>query len=283
MYNVCATTSSILCVVHPHTRTRTRTRTHTPTPTHTHTHTHPHTQGGIVLLLAGVCLCVVQRNTGRKLSVEIGGFKRLQALSVTLTAVLLLPWAAIQLVSQDIPLLSLHSIGALCAVGLTQLADFYVTTIATQRVDPAQMGRVSSLLSFSVAVAMATLSWYSYPVEEHGLSVGVVMATIFFLLATAILTRPNPRSSSFSLIGYSSAGLPLYSAHRSMHLSYSSLVSLVREGVGRIMDDTNSRRIFYFLLLNLVGVVSCGSGCGLVQEGNSQPFQAMHCWGHISI
>ena len=30
-------------------------------------------QGGIVLLLMGVCLTVVQKSVGRKLSVELGG------------------------------------------------------------------------------------------------------------------------------------------------------------------------------------------------------------------
>ena len=202
-----------------------------------------------------MCLCVVQRSAGRKLSVEIGGFKRLQALSVTVAAAMLVPWAAMQLATQNIPHPSFHSIATLSVVGVTQLVDFYTTTIASQRVDPVQISRINSLLSFSVALSIATLTWYYYPVEEHGLSAGVVMATVFFLLATATLTRHNPRSSSYSLIGYSPAGLPLYSAHRSMDVSYSSLLSLARGGVRKIMDDTNSRRIFYFLLLNLVGVV----------------------------
>ena len=85
-----------------------------------------------------------------------------------------------------------------------------------------------------------------------------MIAAIFFLFSTTILTRPAPRSSSYSLVGYSSSGLPLYSVHRS-HLSYSSLLPLLREGVGKVMEDTNSRRIFYFLLLNLVGVAVGGA------------------------
>ena len=189
---------------------------------------------------------------------EVGGFKRLQALSVTLSAAMLLPWATIQLATQDTPIPSLVSMVTPFAVGLMQLADFYMTTIASQRVDHTQVGRIGSLVTFSSALLLASLSWYYHPVEEeHGLSIGVVMATIFFLIATATLTCPNPRSSSYSLVGYSSAGLPLYSAHRSVP---SSLSSLVREGLARIMDDRNSRRIFYFLLLNLVGVVSYRMG-----------------------
>ena len=239
--------------VHTHTHAHTHTHTHTQTNKHTHT-----TQGGIVLLLAGVCLTTVQRSIGRRLSVEVGGSKRLQALSSILTVAMLLPWAAIQVATQEIAVPSLHSVGVLVAMGMVQLADFYVTTIASGRVDSAQISRVGSLVAFSASLTMAALSWYSYPgnvEQEHALSVGVVLATVFFLLATATLTRPNPRSSSYSFVGYSSAGLPLYSAHRSAELSYSALLSLVRGGVRKIMSDRNSRRIFYFLLLNLVCVV----------------------------
>ena len=219
-------------------------------------------QGGIVVLLAGVCLSIVQRNSGRKLAVDVGGSKRLQALSVTISASLLLPWVVVQLATQSEPLPSLHSLTLLFLLGLAQLADFYAATIASQRLDQSKISRIGSVLSFSVALAMASFSsyWqhYDHDVtgregegEEHGLSVGVVMATIFFLVATATLTRPTPRSSSYSLVGYSSAGLPLYSSQRSLH--FSSLLSLVKDGLRKIMDDGNSRRIFYFLLLNLVG------------------------------
>ena len=210
------------------------------------------------MLLAGVCLSIVQRNAGRKLAVDIGGSKRLQALSATLSAALLLPWVLVQLATQSEPLPSLGSLSLLLLLGLAQLADFYSTTIAAQRVDHTKISRIGSVLSFSVALAMASLSFYWYNSnnvneEEHGLSVGVVMATIFFLVATVTLTRQTPRSSSYSLIGYSSAGLPLYSTQRSLQFSYGSLLSVVKDGLRKIMDDGNSRRIFYFLLLNLVG------------------------------
>ena len=221
-----------------------------------------------MVLLGGVCLAVLQRNTGRKLSVEIGGSKRLQALSTLFSTLLLLPWVSLHLLTSlpPSPLSPLLLLPIL--LGLMQMAEFYVTTIASQRVDQAGISRLGSLLSFSLALAMATISWYWYhhgnnnainvrdkEGEEHGLSVGVVMATVFFLVATATLTRPTPRSSSYSLVGYSSGGLPLYSTHRSSsHLSYSSLLPLVRDGVRKILDDGNSRKIFYFLLLNLVGV-----------------------------
>lgn len=56
----------------------------------------------MVLLLFGVCLVVVQRRVGRKLSVDLGGPKRLQAVSTLVVAVLLLPWAAYQLLTLNV-------------------------------------------------------------------------------------------------------------------------------------------------------------------------------------
>lgn len=49
-------------------------------------------QGGVVLLVLALCLKVAFHTHSRKLSVEIGGAKRLYALSSLVASVLLLPW-----------------------------------------------------------------------------------------------------------------------------------------------------------------------------------------------
>ena len=64
--------------------------------------TRPAPQGGVVLLLCGMCLMVVQKKIGRKLAVDLGGPKRLQAVSSLVVAVLLLPWALYQLLTQTV-------------------------------------------------------------------------------------------------------------------------------------------------------------------------------------
>ncbi len=48
-------------------------------PCATNTHAHTHTQGGIVLLLAGMFVSVAQKRVGRKLSVELGGEREINA------------------------------------------------------------------------------------------------------------------------------------------------------------------------------------------------------------
>jgi hypothetical protein len=59
-------------------------------------------QGGVLLLLFGICLTLVQRKVGRKLSVDLGGHKRLQAVSTLVVAVLLMPWALYQFLTLDV-------------------------------------------------------------------------------------------------------------------------------------------------------------------------------------
>lgn len=52
-------------------------------------------QGGVVLLVASLCLKVAFHTASRKLSVEIGGAKRLYALDNLVSAAVLLPWVIV--------------------------------------------------------------------------------------------------------------------------------------------------------------------------------------------
>lgn len=52
-------------------------------------------QGGVVLLVLALCLKVAFNTASRKLSVEIGGAKRLYALSNLVSTVVLLPWVIV--------------------------------------------------------------------------------------------------------------------------------------------------------------------------------------------
>jgi len=49
-------------------------------------------QGGIVLLLVALCTNVGYNTVSKTLSVDIGGAKRLHALSSAMSACMLLPW-----------------------------------------------------------------------------------------------------------------------------------------------------------------------------------------------
>ena len=52
-------------------------------------------QGGVVLLVVSLCLKVGFHTASRKLSVEIGGAKRLYALDNLVSSIVLLPWVIV--------------------------------------------------------------------------------------------------------------------------------------------------------------------------------------------
>lgn len=52
-------------------------------------------QGGVVLLVVSLCLKIGFHTASRKLSVEVGGAKRLYALDNLVSAVVLLPWVIV--------------------------------------------------------------------------------------------------------------------------------------------------------------------------------------------
>lgn len=67
------------------------------------------------------------------------------------------------------------------------------------------------------------------------------------------LTGASRGGNKANFIGYSSLGLPLYT-RAGEHLSRTghSVMALTRSLLQQVMADVGSRRIFYFLLLNLL-------------------------------
>lgn len=137
----------------------------------------------------------------------------------------------------------------LMVTGLVQVIDYYTTSIASQHLESNGVGRLGSIASFVFSLFIAYLVWHNYPsYSDHQISAGVVIATVLFTLATPMLTHPQSRSSQSTLVGYSASGLPLYQSQRGSSL----LVDFFRPALHKVMENPDSRRIFYFLLLNLV-------------------------------
>ena len=140
----------------------------------------------------------------------------------------------------------------LLMTSLVQVVDFYSTSIACQKLDAHRIALLSSIVAFVSALLLACVLWYFSVPMAHGLSAGVVIGAVFFILATPTLTRPLPRSAQNTLIGYSATGLPLYQSQ----MNAPSLMDYIRPSLQKIMENPDSRRIFYFLLLNLVSQTS---------------------------
>lgn len=73
-----------------------------------------------------------------------------------------------------------------------------------------------------------------------------------FLVATHVLLKPV-RGSRGSLVGYSAAGPPLYNfAGEALQRTSQSLLVIAKNGLRQILEESDSRRIFFFLCINLV-------------------------------
>ncbi|KRY50562.1 Zinc transporter 5 [Trichinella britovi] len=72
--------------------------------------------------------------------------------------------------------------------------------------------------------------------------------------ATLMLTTPNaPKARTGQFVGYSSAGLPLYvSGEDFLQRTSHSLVAFVKNTIHQILAQPDSRRIFFFLCVNLL-------------------------------
>ncbi len=77
-------------------------------------------------------------------------------------------------------------------------------------------------------------------------------------LATLNLTSSMRSGARGFFVGYSSSGLPLYNLSQSqaLHDAGQSIARTLKDGLSQILGNTDSRRIFYFLLLNLCKLFS---------------------------
>ena len=78
------------------------------------------------------------------------------------------------------------------------------------------------------------------------------MGFYFIYVATHLLSRPSPVQQGVNkgiLIGYTTSGTPLYS-----FTSPESVIATAKVFLKQVLAETESRQIFYFLCLNLVGI-----------------------------
>jgi len=93
-------------------------------------------------------------------------------------------------------------------------------------------------------------------------------------LATYTLTQPVRGAGRGSFVGYSAAGPPLYSfAGDTLQRTSQSMMVLARSGLRQILDESDSRRIFYFLCINLVSTISSVICCDRLLSD----CQLLHC------
>lgn len=71
--------------------------------------------------------------------------------------------------------------------------------------------------------------------------------------ADSILSSPSKKGQKGTLVGYSPEGTPLYNLMGdALQHSSQSLPRFIKDSLKQILEEYDSRQIFYFLCLNLV-------------------------------
>ncbi|TKC37383.1 hypothetical protein EI555_009331, partial [Monodon monoceros] len=187
-------------------------------------------KGGVLLLVLALCCKVGFHTASRKLSIDVGGTKRLQALSHIVSVLLLCPWVIVLSVT-------------------TECSTFWKFLDASHN-RPASGHKQSST-----------------PGEHR--------TRPFWRSGTAnILSSPSKRGQKGTLIGYSPEGTPLYNfMGDAFQHSSQSIPRFIKESLKQILEENDSRQIFYFLCLNLLftfvelfyGVLT--NSLGLISDG----------------
>ncbi|CAG2187916.1 MSC2 [Mytilus edulis] len=221
-------------------------------------------KGGVVLLSLTLFLQIGYNSASKKLSVDVGGSKRLHAMSTFIQAFIMFPWAMFIAMTKESDIDSwLYLLFPLFLVILFVLViDFYIEAVVINHLQPPKTAVYGAYAIFLSALFLA-LTW-NHPLvskittikeiitNDHVLSGGVVFSLAVFMLATNMLAWPSKGTKGGSFIGYSATGLPLYSfTGDAISKTTHSVVTILKNGLKQIYEESDSRRIFYFLCINL--------------------------------
>ncbi|XP_075595378.1 proton-coupled zinc antiporter SLC30A5 isoform X2 [Balearica regulorum gibbericeps] len=224
-------------------------------------------KGGVLLLVLALCCKVGFHMASRKLSVDVGGAKRLQALSHLVSVFLLCPWVIVLSLTTESKVESWSSLimPFITVIFFVVILDFYVESICSVKMEASTCARYGSFLIFISALLFG--NFWTHPITdqlramnkpphhestEHVLSGGVVVSSVFFILSANILSSPSRKGQKGTLIGYSPEGTPLYNfMGDALQQSSQSLPRFIKESLKQILEEYDSRQIFYFLCLNL--------------------------------
>lgn len=226
-------------------------------------------KGGVVLLFLTLCLQVGYNSAAKKLSVDIGGAKRLHTLSTLVQSLMLGPWALIVSTTAEMQVSSwLYLLfPIMLIVFFVFIVDYYIEAVSVNHLQPPKTAEFGAY-AISISAFILAMVW-NHPLtaqittinklkeiitEDHVLSYGVIFSLGSFMLATKVLLSPGSNSGNRGkFIGYSPAGIPLYSFTGDMlHKTSQSILLMMKNGLRQILEESDSRRIFYFLCINLM-------------------------------
>lgn len=223
-------------------------------------------KGGVVLLVLSLCLKVAFHTASRKLSVEMGGAKRLYALDNLVSTAVLLPWVIVLSATTESKVESWSSLllPFVMIIFCVLILEFYVEAVCSAKMEAPRVAGYGSGALFLSALVLA--NFWTHPLTdqlrpggnpttqstEHVLSGGVIVSATFFILASSILSSPSRRGQKGTLVGYSPEGTPLYNfMGDALQQTSQSLPRFIKDSLKQILEEYDSRQIFYFLCLNL--------------------------------
>ncbi|XP_038957854.1 proton-coupled zinc antiporter SLC30A5 isoform X1 [Rattus norvegicus] len=246
-------------------------------------------KGGVLLLVLALCCKVGFHTASRKLSIDVGGAKRLQALSQLVSVFLLCPWVIVLSVTTESKIESWFPLimPFTTVIFFVMILDFYMDSVCSVKMEASKCARYGSFPIFISALLFG--NFWTHPITdqlramnraahqestEHVLSGGVVVSAVFFILSANILSSPSKRGQKGTLIGYSPEGTPLYHfMGDAFQHSSQSVPRFIKDSLKQILEESDSRQIFYFLCLNLLftfvelfyGVLT--NSLGLISDG----------------
>uniref|UniRef100_A0A673APN8 Zinc transporter n=1 Tax=Sphaeramia orbicularis TaxID=375764 RepID=A0A673APN8_9TELE len=145
------------------------------------------------------------------------------------------------------------------------ILEFYVEAVCSAKMETPRCARYGAIALFLSALMLA--NFWTHPLTdqlrsmskppqqvstEHVLSGGVLVSATFFIMSSSILSSPSKRGQKGTLVGYSPEGTPLYNfmGDALQHTSQ-SLPRFIKDSLKQILEEYDSRQIFYFLCLNL--------------------------------
>nr|XP_033785751.1 zinc transporter 5 isoform X1 [Geotrypetes seraphini] len=224
-------------------------------------------KGGVLLLVLTLCCNAGFHTASRKLSLDIGGAKRLQALSHIVSVIILCPWVIVLSVTTENKVESWSALilPFTMVIFSIMILDFYIESVCSVKMEVSTSARYTSFL---VPISALLLGhFWTHPITEqlrsmnkpapqerteHVLSGGVVVSALFFIMSANILSSSSRRGHKGTLVGYSPEGTPLYNfMGDALQRNSPSLPRFIKESLKQILEESDSRHIFYFLCLNL--------------------------------
>lgn len=216
----------------------------------------PDHKHGVLVLILALVLSALQRSFQKKLAVETGGNKKLHALTVLISGLILFVPTVYQFFdsSESIANWFVTILPWSILISISVVANSVIDSLTISKLDTNRVVKYSAMISFFVTLLIGYF-WHGPLIvvsgmEEmhHHISGGVLIATVFLTLATLRLSKHSaPHSGTF--IGYAESGLPMY-AFDKKDVS-SKFMPFVMSTLNQIMSSPDSRQIFYFLCINL--------------------------------